>query len=278
MTSWTPASVMEYVHVRDVEIPALGFGTWPMKGEDCRRSVETALDVGYRHIDTAQMYENEEAVGEAIERSGVKREDVFLVTKILRRNLAHDDVLRSVEGSLDRLRTDIDLLLIHSPSETVPIEESIGAMNQLQDDGSVEHIGVSNFSADQLREAIDASETPILTNQVEYHPFESQEEALAFCIENDVMLTAYSPVAKGDVPGDETLNEIGDRYGKTEAQVAIRWLLQQDHVSTIPKAASREHQTENLDVFDFELTDEEMRSVFDLQGGIGSRLESLLGL
>jgi 2,5-diketo-D-gluconate reductase B len=269
---------MESVSVRDVEVPALGFGTARLAGEECRDAVADALEVGYRHIDTAQMYDNEAAVGDAIANTPVSREDIFLVTKVHRRDLAYEDVLASVEDSLDRLGTGIDLLLIHAPSRTVPVEESIDAMNELQTDGTVQHIGVSNFTVSQLQDAIAASETPILTNQVEYHPFTDQSELLAFCIENDIMLTAYSPVSKGRVIGTDTLQAIGERYGKSEAQVALRWLLQQDHVTAIPKAADHQHRRENLDIFDFELTDDEMRQVFDLQGGIVTRIRRVLGL
>lgn len=270
---------MDYVTVQGVEVPALGFGTWPMKGETCRTAVRTALEHGYRHVDTAQMYENEAAVGGAIADSAIPREEVFLVTKLLRGNLAHEDVLRSTAESLDHLDTDyVDLLLIHSPSRSVPIEESIGAMNRLQDEGAVEHIGVSNFSVAQLEAAIDASETPILTNQVEYHPFTGRGDLLEFCLDNDVMLTAYSPVARGRVLGNETLEEIGDRYGKTPAQVALRWLVQQEMVAAIPKAANPTHIAENVDVFDFELTAAEMDRIFDLGGGLMARLRSRLGL
>jgi diketogulonate reductase-like aldo/keto reductase len=269
---------MEYVTAQGVDVPAIGFGTWPMKGEACRTAVRTALETGYRHVDTAQMYENEEAVGRAIAESDVPRADVFLVTKVLRGNLARDDLLDSVDESLQRLGTGIDLLLIHAPSRSVPVEESIGAMNELQERGSVDHIGVSNFSVDQLREAIDASDTPILTNQVEYHPFESQDEVLEFCIENDVALTAYSPLAEGRVVGNDVLEEIGSRHGKTSAQVALRWLLQQELVVPIPKASGRTHIEENFDVFDFELGDEEVERIFELQGGLLSRMRSLLGL
>jgi len=265
---------MEYVTVQGVEVPAIGFGTARMEGKVCR----DALDLGYRHVDTTQMYDNEAAVGDAIAASAVNRDEIFLVTKVHRRNLAFEDVLDSVELSMNRLGTNIDLLLIHAPSRSVPIGESIEAMNQLQDEDSVDHIGVSNFSVAQMQDAIKASETPILTNQVEYHPFESQEEILEFCIENDVMLTAYSPVAKGNVTGNETLERIADRHGKTEAQVALRWLLQQDMVSAIPKAASRNHRKENLDIFDFELTDEDMEQIFELQGGLLTRLRTRLGL
>ncbi|WP_411966154.1 aldo/keto reductase [Haloferax sp. YSMS24] len=269
---------MEYVTAAGVDVPVLGFGTWPMKGDTCRTAVQHALQTGYRHIDTAQMYDNEDAVGQAIADSEVPRDEVFLVTKVQRQNLAHDDVLRTVEESAQRLGTDIDLLLIHAPSRSVPIEESVSAMNELQDQGTVEHIGVSNFSVEQMRRAMTASETPILTNQVEYHPFESQSEVLEFCIENDIILTAYSPLDRGRVVGNEVLEEIGEEHGKTASQVALRWLIQQEMVAAIPKASSQTHIEANFDVFDFELDGDEMERIFDLQGGLLSRLRSLLGL
>ncbi|WP_411968711.1 aldo/keto reductase [Haloferax sp. YSSS75] len=269
---------MEYVTAAGVDVPVLGFGTWPMKGDTCRTAVQQALKTGYRHIDTAQMYDNEGAVGQAIADSEVPRDEVFLVTKVQRQNLAHDDVLRTVEESAQRLGTDIDLLLIHAPSRSVPIEESVSAMNELQDQGTVEHIGVSNFSVEQMQRAMTASETPILTNQVEYHPFESQSEVLEFCIENDIVLTAYSPLDRGRVVGNEVLEEIGEEHGKTASQVALRWLIQQEMVAAIPKASSQTHIEANFDVFDFELDGDEMERIFDLQGGLLSRLRSLLGL
>lgn len=268
---------MESVTAQGVAVPALGFGTYPMQGDTCQTAVQQALDAGYRHIDTAQMYNNERAVGQAIATADVARDDVFLVTKILRRNLAYEDVLESVEESRDKLATDIDLLLIHAPSGSVPIEDSIAAMNDLQDRGTVAHIGVSNFSVGQLQDAIAASTTPILTNQVEYHPFKEQSDMLEFCIENDIMLTAYSPLAKGRVIGNEVLETIGDRYDKTEPQVALRWLLQQELVSAIPKASSPAHIQANIDVFAFELTDEEMTQIFELQGGLLTTLRTVLG-
>ena len=269
---------METVEVNDVSIPALGFGTARMTGRECRKAVQSALELGYRHIDTAQLYENEETVGEAITRSDIDRAELFVVTKVRRDYLAYDDVITSVQESLDRLGTTIDLLLIHAPSSSVPIAESIEAMNELQSAGSVSHIGVSNFSVDELEEAISASETPIITNQVAYHPFRGQGELLQSCLTNEVMLTAHTPLAKQDVLGDELLQAIGDRYGKNEAQVALRWLLQQELVCAIPKAASRTHQAENLDIFDFRLTPEEMVRIFSLHGGIDPRLRNRLGL
>ncbi|WP_101294358.1 aldo/keto reductase [Halegenticoccus soli] len=268
----------EYVTVRGVDVPAIGFGTARMTGEECVEAVASALDVGYRHVDTAQMYDNEEAVGRAIRESDYPREDVFLTTKLHPSNLARDDVLDSFHGSLERLDADyVDLLLIHAPRDYVPVEETLGAMNELRERGEVRNVGVSNFSVSELAEAMEASEAPILTNQVEYHPYRSQDELLAFCIENDVMLTAYSPLDVGDLAGDDALADLGERHGKTPAQVALRWLIQQDHVSAIPKASSREHQLENVEIFDFELSDDEMERIFDARGGLTDRVRSLLG-
>ena len=264
--------------MQGVDVPALGLGTWPMEGERCRRAVATALDLGYRHVDTAQMYANEDAVGAAVAAADVPREDVFVVTKLLRGNLAPADVRTSFAASLDRLGlAAVDLLLIHAPSSSVPIEETMAAMNELQAEGTVDHVGVSNFSVDQLRAAMDASGTPVVTNQVEYHPYRDRTELLSFCVEHDVALTAYSPLDEGGVVGDETLAAIGERHGKTAAQVALRWLLQQPNVVAIPKASSREHLRENRDVFDFALTAAEMERVFELGGGAPGRVRDLLG-
>jgi len=270
---------MEYVTVGDVAVPALGLGTYRLRGETCVETVREALEMGYRHVDTAEFYDNQQAVGRAIRTASVDREDVFLTTKVWRSNLTHDQVLRSARESLDALGLEyVDLLLIHWPSRTVPVEETIAAMTQLHEAGRTRHIGVSNFSVDQLRDAMQVADVPILTNQVEYHPFTGQDALVEFCIENEVMLTAYSPLAKGEVAGDETLTAIGDRYGKSTTQVALRWLVQQEMVAAIPKAASTAHLRENLDIFDFELTDTEMRQVFDYHGGLAQSLRKWLGL
>lgn len=271
---------MEFVTARDVDIPALGIGTARFDSNDtCREAVETALEAGYRHVDTAQMYGTEDAVGAALESADVDPEEVFVTTKLDDGNRGHDAVLESTAESLERLGTDtVDLLLIHSPNDDVPIAETIGAMNDLQEERLVRHTGVSNFSVQQLRDAMDVSETPIVTNQVEYHPHNGQPDLLKFCIDEDVVLTAYSPLDVGDVGDDSTLVEIADRYGKTPAQIAIRWHLQQPQVVTIPKAADPEHVRANVDVFDFELTDDEMRTVFDGAGGLSDGLRYRLEL
>jgi len=268
---------MEYETARGVRVPAVGLGTYELRGRAGVRAVRRALDLGYRHLDTAELYENETAVGTALGESPVDREAVFLTTKVWKTNLARDDVLASGRRSAEKLGVDtIDLLLIHAPSRSIPIPETIGAMNDLQAEGTVRHVGVSNFSVDQLRTAMDASETPILTNQVEYNPYEDRSALLEFCLEHDVLLTAYSPLAKGKVAKDGTLTELGERYGKTGAQVALRWLVQQPNVVAIPKAGGEDHLRENLDVFDFALTDDEMTTVAELGGGPIDRLRSLL--
>ncbi|MFB6208353.1 MAG: aldo/keto reductase [Candidatus Nanohaloarchaea archaeon] len=270
---------MDYVEVDGVKIPSLGLGTARMKGEECKKAVIEGLEAGYRHVDTAQMYGNESAVGSAIDESEVDRDEVFLVTKIDRPNMTWERVLDSVEDSLERLETDyIDLLLIHAPSKTVSLEETINAMNRLQESGQVNHIGVSNFSIEQLERATKISDTPIITNQVEYNPFTSQDEMLEYCNDNGVMLTAYSPLAVGKVVSNQTLQDIGRKYGKTPAQVTLRWLIQQKNVAAIPKASTEEHASENIDVFDFELEEEDIEQIFELQGGLLERLKSKLGL
>ena len=252
-----------------------------MGGYECFNAVKSALESGYRHVDTAMAYENEAVVGRAIEVADVDRDDVFVTTKIkgYPELLEYDRLLAAAEGCLERLGTDyIDLLLIHWWDPSADMEETFSAMSQLVERDLVRHIGVSNFSVEQLREAMRVSDVPIFTNQVEYHPFFDQSEMLSFCRENDVLLTAYSPLAEGRVVNDEELTAIGDRYGKSPAQVALRWLIQQPSVVTIPKATTESHLRENLHVFDFELTDEEMRRIAELEGPLFYRLNSEGGM
>lgn len=274
---------MEFRTVHGVDVPAIGLGTWRLTGEACRETVYTALDVGYRHIDTAQAYGNERQVGNALRDSDIDREEVFLTTKLETANRGYDDVLRSTEESLAKLGTDyVDLLLIHHPNVTTPLRDTLAAMNELVDSGRVRHLGVSNFDIDGLDRARRLSEHGILTNQVQYNPYWSQGELLDYCRIHDVLLTAYSPLAHGGVLADPVLDEIGARYDKSPAQVAIRWLLQQPNVVTVPKATTREHLEANLAVFDFELTDDEMKRIRQpsklraLSGIAKSRLQELV--
>lgn len=257
---------MEYVEIQDAEIPALGFGTWQISGPACGRAVRDALEIGYRHIDTAQAYENEREVGRGIAEADVDRNELFLTTKVWHRNLKHDDVIRTSEQSLRRLDVEyVDLLLIHWPVEEIAFQETLDAMRSLQNDDKVRYIGVSNFTPPQLEQALEHA--PLLCNQVEYHPFLGQTDLLEFVREHDMMLTAYSPLARGRVPKNDTLQSIGEHYDKTAAQVALRWLVQQENVATIPKASDHQHRVENFEIFDFELTDEEMAQIYELDRG-----------
>jgi 2,5-diketo-D-gluconate reductase B len=251
---------MEYQVIKGEKVPSLGLGTWQLSGVECVRAMERALALGYRHVDTAQMYANEDEVGRGTRNSGVDREEVFLVTKVRTSSFSHDAVIRSTRESLKKLQTEyVDLLLMHWPNPSVPLEETLGAMTELQEEGSVKHIGVSNFPPSMVEEA--TRHATVFCNQVEYHPYRGQDELLKQARERDYLLTAYSPVAKGRVSRDAALKEIGQAHGKTPAQVALRWLIQQEKVAAIPKAASEDHLRSNFGIFDFELSQEEMERV-----------------
>lgn len=246
--------------IQGTRVPALGFGTWQLEGDACREGVEHALAIGYRHVDTAQGYHNEEEVGAAIAAARVPRDEVFLVTKLRPDRFRFDDAIAGTRDSLRRLGTDyLDLLLLHWPKPDVPVEETLEALGTLQDEGAVRHLGVSNFTPELVTRAHEARR--IFANQVEYHPYLHQRKLLAQARELDLLLTAYSPIAQGEVLDDPVLREIGAAHGKSSAQVTLRWLLQQPQVAAIPKAATKEHREANLDVFDFELSDEEMARI-----------------
>jgi diketogulonate reductase-like aldo/keto reductase len=249
-------------------VPTLGFGTYRTGGYKCYNAVKNALDCGYTHIDTAMAYENEAAVGRAIEQSSVDREDIFLTTKIkgYPEMVEYERLIEAAKGCLERLGTEyLDLLLVHWWNPLADMEETVNALNTLVDDGLVDQIGVSNFSIKELKQAMRLSDAPIATNQIEYHPYWGDEELVRFCQDNDVTVTAYSPLAEGRAVEDDVLRSIGDRYGKSAAQVSIRWLIQQENVVTIPKAATPKHIEANIDVFDFELTDRDMRRIRKLE-------------
>jgi 2,5-diketo-D-gluconate reductase B len=260
------ASRIESRTIQGHRVPALGFGTFQLEGRDCYEGVRDALDIGYRHIDTAQMYGNEEQVGQAIRDSEVSREDVFLTTKIWIENLEPKRVRRTTEESLKKLRVDgVDLLLIHWPNDDVPLRETLAAMLDLRQEGKTRHVGVSNFTPRLLRQALELA--PVLCDQVEYHPFLGQRPLLDVIRDHDLLLTAYSPLARGRVAGDPNLQEIGRTHGKSAAQVALRWLIQQPQVAAIPKASTAEHRRSNFDIFDFELSAEEMERIHGLARG-----------
>jgi 2,5-diketo-D-gluconate reductase B len=244
------------LEIQGTTVPKLGFGTWQIEGSECQEAVEDALAIGYRHIDTARAYGNEEHVGRGIAAAGVPRNEFFLTTKIWREEYAPDDLRRAAEDSLRNLQVEgLDLLLLHWPNDDFPLEETLGALIGLRDDGLIKHLGVSNFPANMLREVLKIA--PVFTDQVEFHPFLGQDEIVELAVEKDFMVTAYSPLARGKVPKDATLREIGEAHGKTAGQVALRWLLGKPQVATLPKASSHERRLENFEVFDFELSDEE---------------------
>jgi len=250
-------------------LPALGLGTWVMRGSDAVRAVRQALDIGYRHIDTAQMYKNEAEVGRAIAESGLDRSSIWLTTKIDNANHAFEKVKSSTEESLRRLRTDhVDLLLIHWPVfEDASLAETLDAMAELRYAGKVRHLGVSNFSTALVAEAVDDLGHEILCNQIEYHPYLSQNAVKAVCAKRGVIVTAYCPIVRGRVANDPVLNAIGIDHGKTAAQVTLRWLVQQDGVAAIPKAASKANARANFYIFDFELSADEMARIDGLAHG-----------
>ena len=255
---------MEYVTVGTTKVPKLGLGTARLRGGDCLEGVGHALAIGYRAIDTAQRYENETEVGQAVAASPVRREEVFLTTKV--DHWTAPDVTRSMQESLRKLRTDyVDLLLIHWPSTDVPLAETLDAMVALCDAGHVRAIGVSNFPPSLYREAIGLA--PIITNQVEYHPYLSQRTLLDITEEHGLMLTSFSPLGRGVVLDDPVLVAVAAAHGKGTDQVALRWLVQQPRVSTNPKSSDPERRRRNLDVFDFELSEEEMQRIHALDRG-----------
>ena len=262
---------MHFVEANGARIPAIGLGTWELRGRTCARIVEQALRLGYRHIDTAQIYENEREVGEGLRASGVRRDEVFVTTKIWTSHFAPNDLERSAKESLVRLRlTDVDLLLLHWPNPQIPLTETLGALARTRQLGLARHIGVSNFTVALIEEAAAACPGPLVCDQVEYHPYLDQTKVRDACARHGMALVAYSPVAKGRVKNDQLLARIGDRYRKSAAQVCLRWLVQQN-VSAIPRTSRLERLSENINVFDFELSDEDMSQI-SAMGSAGGRL------
>ncbi|MFO1069158.1 MAG: aldo/keto reductase [Geminicoccaceae bacterium] len=261
---------MHSVDANGASIPAIGLGTWELRGADAQRLVEHALAVGYRHLDTAQMYANEAEVGAGLRASGLKRDAVFVTTKVWPDRFRAGDFERSVDESLGRLKLDaVDLLLLHWPSQTVPLAETIGALNRVRAAGKARHVGISNFPGAMIDEAVALSSDPLVTDQVEYHPFLSQRTVLGRCRAHGLSLTAYTPLARGRVFKDPVLQRIGRAYGKNGGQVALRWLVQQPGVIAIPRSSSEANIAANLAVFDFALGDAEMAEIAALGSAAG---------
>ena len=269
---------MIFVDMRGRQVPALGYGTWALTGGDCERAVAMAIELGYRHIDTAQSYENEAEVGRGWVASGLPRRELFITTKIARlvnpiargadptgNSAAH--VVAGVEVSLEKLRTDyVDLLLIHWPSPEVPMAETLEAMERLRSAGKVRALGVSNFTAAQMREAAARREREIVCNQVEYHLLLSQRAVIGSAREQGIAVTAYCPLARGRLIGHPVVESVAKKHGKTANQIGLRWLLEQPGVLAIPKAGSAPHARENISIFDFALDAEDRHALDALPG------------
>jgi 2,5-diketo-D-gluconate reductase B len=254
---------METVEAKGFRIPIVGLGTWALRGRDCARSVEQAIRIGYRHIDTAQMYDNEAEVGEGVRASGLRTE-LMVTTKVQPQRLAPHDLERSVKESLVHLRLDlIDLLLIHWPNPRVPLAETLDAMAKMKREGYVKQIGVSNFTVALLAEANKLSSEPLVCNQIECHPFLDQDKVIAGCRKAGMAVVAYSPIARGGAKGDKLLEKIGKAHGKTAAQTCLRWLTQQGIV-VIPRTSKIERLEENFNILDFDLSDAEMKEIAGL--------------
>lgn len=259
-TAWLKTEiVMEYVELGGEQVPKIGIGTWAMRGKPAYRAMCSALELGYRHIDTAQMYGNEAEIGRALSDSGVPRSELFVVSKVRSSTLSRQQVLDAGRSSRELLGLDqIDLYLVHWPNPSFPIQDTMQGMNQLVQQGVTRLIGVSNFSVPELQAAQRASEAGIFTNQVPYYVGHGQPDLLPYCQQTGVLLTAYSPLGRGQLAGSRRMRQVAAAHGVSAAQVALRWLIQQPMVVAIPKASDPAHQQANLQVFDFELTEAEM--------------------
>jgi 2,5-diketo-D-gluconate reductase B len=242
-------------------IPLLGLGTWDLRGRTCVRIVEQALRLGYRHIDTAEMYDNERDVGEGLRASGVKRSDVFVATKIWPDHFTPRELERAARESLSRLGLqEVDLLLLHWPNPRIALADTLGALAKVKREGLTRHIGVSNFTVALIEQAVALTTEPLVCNQIEYHPFLDQSKVIATCHKHDMAVVAYSPIARGKAGGDRVLAKIAAAHHKTAAQVSLRFLVQQN-VVVIPRTSKTDRLSENAAIFDFQLSAREMTEI-----------------
>ena len=247
------------------KMPAIGYGTMEFPGR-ATELVTHAINIGYRHIDTARKYGTEEQVGEGIRASGIARAELWVTTKVTELDAREADFLRSAETSLKALRLDyVDLLLVHWPQPKVPFAETLGALAKAKRSGMTRHIGVSNFTLAMLEEAVRVCPEPLITNQIEYHAYLPQDRMLAALKRHGMILTAYCPVARGQLLDDPVIGEIAKAHGGTPAQICLRWLVQQPMVAAVPRALEEAHIAENLAVFDFALDDQEMQRISALR-------------
>ena len=252
---------MQVLQAKGARIPMVGLGTWDLRGRVCARMVEQALRLGYRHIDTAEMYDNERDVGEGVRASGVRREDVFITTKVWPSHFAPKDLQRAAKDSLARLRlSQVDLLLLHWPNPQIPLADTLAALCEVSRMGLARHVGVSNFTVALIREAARLAGDELVCNQIEMHPFLDQSKVTAACRSLDIGIVAYSPIAKGGAKNDILLDRIGKAHGKSAAQVSLRFLVQQG-IAVIPRTSRVERLSENAAIFDFALTEAEMSAI-----------------
>lgn len=248
-------------------MPALGLGTWELRGNDCAMAVKEALQLGYRHIDTAEFYGNEDVIGRELRASGVPRKELFITTKVWTTHHKAYDFKKAVEASLSRLGLpEVDLLLIHWPNHDVPLAETMGALCQAAKEGKTKAIGVSNFDTALIKAAVSLASIPLSVNQVKLNLLEPQKELLNYANTHGLHITAYTPLGRGNFLLNNTLSETARKHGKTPAQTALRWLLQQG-LSAVPKARGERHLRENIELFDFELSQDEMKALSHLSGG-----------
>jgi diketogulonate reductase-like aldo/keto reductase len=265
--------MMHHVNANGAAIPALGLGTFTLKGTDCVDMVSSAIEVGYRHLDTAAMYGNEAEVGEGLRQSAIARDEVFVTTKVWWEDLRADDLRRSAETSLAKLKLDsVDLLLVHWPNPAIPLSDTLPALARLKQEGLARNIGVSNFTTKLLAEALELCPEPLVANQVEYHPYLDQTKVYAACRAAGMAMVSYCPLHRGGgLLSEAAVRSAADAHGKTPGQIVLRWHVQQDGVVAIPRTSRIERLEENFSIFDFELTGDEMAAISQLAGK-GSRI------
>lgn len=245
-----------------ISLPRLGLGTYRLQGAACRTAVESALGLGYRHLDTAEMYANEEAIGAAIAASRVARKDLHITTKVWNENLAPDAIRRAFDASLKKLRVDhVDLYLVHWPAPSMNLPAIFETLMKLKEEGRTRAIGVANFNIALLRTVVEEIKAPIACDQVEYHVMLDQTALRKYLAAKSIPLVAYCPLAQGRVASDETLAKIGKKHNASAAQVALKWLLDQDGVAAIPKASRAESQQANLDALKVKLDDDDRKAI-----------------
>jgi 2,5-diketo-D-gluconate reductase B len=256
---------MDHLQTQGISLPRLGLGTFRMQGDTCRAAVESALALGYRHIDTAEMYGNEEAIGAAIATAGIARGDLHVTTKVWNENLAPDAIRRAFDASLKKLRLDrIDLYLVHWPAKNMDLPKMFETLMKLKQEGRTRAIGVANFNIALLKTVVEEIKAPIACNQVEYHVMLDQTGLRKYMAEKSIPLVAYCPLAQGRAATDKTLMAIGAKHGASAAQVALKWLLDQDGVAAIPKASRAESQKANLGALNVGLDDEDLKAIAGL--------------